>query len=668
MLTAHLPAAAPPSLLLPTGFIFEPYYVRSFAHIQAPLLDPILCTRCSSHAADMCEMKTSTSSSSSTSEWRCLFCEEWNPIGLNAPKDVLAICDTLAHQGGAPIKHTVLCIDVNALTKHSIAPQIISSLQACPDDLHISLVLFGSCVLVCELGGLKVQCECLPGDSRPSQAVERLIQAHETDERFNVKFVTPLHMCRESVEESLLAFACEEEGSVHMDRCLAVAVETCLLLLNAVGAPCGNVVVISGGPCTKGPGRMALEWDVYEDSDLQAEADRKNAMALDIFKDLRAQCVQARVAVDTFCVGHRSGKYGVRYLCELGRVTMTCNSPSLLASITREPPCSVNVKLSEGLESDVLCEPLDDFVEEALTVFVKLGSGRRRRSNPAVQVAVTASMERLGLVGTGEATRTLTKAAVIDPTTTTLPADEQLVALLIAKQSLVLGTAEDAKKHIKLAVKHAAKPFLDSSKRLPSTVVRLAVLLFHFYRGPMLDAHAHPEVVQCLRARFIHAGVEAGLRMMQPNLFGLRWNRGVASTLTSLNPMPLSTLSLRRDYVLVLDDHADVFVWYGRDVPLEALERQVASEFADKLVINAQQKQRWPVPAVTKFEDTSSMARFLRARLSPEHKDEPNAQMQAHSHLQELSADQLAKFRLQLWNECCSDDMCFAQWFAGVGL
>jgi hypothetical protein len=125
--------------------------------------------------------------------------------------------------------------------------------------------------------------------------------------------------------------------------------------------------------------------------------------------------------------------------------------------------------------------------------------------------------------------------------------------------------------------------------------------------------------------------------------------------------MPLGTLSLRPDYVLVMDQQFDVFVWFGRDVPAEAEERRRAVQFAHALAEDG----RFPRPSLSVFEEKESFARLLRARLSPEHKDDPASQLATNPLLQELSADQIAKFRLRLWSDY-SDEECFQQWLGRV--
>jgi len=618
---------------LPCGVIFEPFNVK-LQTISAPLHEPLECHACRARASNACETKPG--------EWRCLFCAEWNPLGIGVDPSSLVVCDAVVGHGSTSLKHVVLVLDEAGLTR-DVVDGVVAALAQCPDDVHASMVVFSSCAWVFELGGsgFAVATECLNGLQRPDAEVAAVLREHETSEEYAVKFVTPLHLARDGIARALEHYLQPRFGDAAAPRCLGVAVETAVLLLDVVGAPCGTVVVLTSGAPTLGPGAIAHTEGLV--GELKREAEANNALAEDLYKDIRAQCASSRVGVDVFCVGDRTEAWAVQQLCELGRLSLRVNDASLLASMMREPPGTITLRLSGAQQPRLAFEPLEDFVEDAVTLLLKPETQQR-----VVQLTLRSTATRLGLAGMGEVERTVTR--VLAPNEV---ADDRLVAVLAGKEALALGRGEA---HLTAVLRALAGPHRES-KRVPATVVRVASMMFHMARGPMF--RGHPEEMHATRARFVHAGLESAARLMMPQLFALRWSRGLPVKAAALTPVPPSSLALRADYVLVLDHELDVFVWFGGDVPPLADERKVALDFARALAFDG----RWPVPPVMAFEERDSFARCVRARLSPEHKDSPEAQLSSHGLLAELSPDQLAKFRARLFAEY-SDDECFSQWFA----
>jgi hypothetical protein len=412
-------------------------------------------------------------------------------------------------------------LDEGALTE-ATAEDLVQALEACPEDLHVGLVTFGASVRLYELGGTRVSAECVSGDARPGEAAQAFIARHEHDDAFGVKFVAPLHLSVDSLAGALRGLAGREFGDLTSPRALGAGLETALVLLNAVGAPSGSVLLCSSGPCNRGPGALCfLEGTAGGGGarQLEREAERANTQAMDLFKELRGVAAASRVSVDVFCVGDRSSRWGVRWLCELGRVSLRFNRASVAASLRRDAPASVALRLA-GCEVAAAVEAREDFCEDAVTLFL---TPVPRADRAVVQLSVAAAAPRMSggrasaAGGGGEITRTLTWTGSVGGAKTALQLDAVNVdvsGVLVAKQALMQGGPGEARAHVESALGRAARHFAPAGQRLPGALLHLSALLFHFARGPMLGGPAHPEEADCMRAAFMHASLDQAKRLM----------------------------------------------------------------------------------------------------------------------------------------------------------
>lgn len=165
------------------------------------------------------------------------------------------------------------------------------------------------------------------------------------------------------------------------------------------------------------------------------------------------------------------------------------------------------------------------------------------------------------------------------------------------------------------------------------------------------DILQHPDDIDIVRALYLNASFEISFRLQSPSLVVFR---GADLTPTAVAP---DTLAMQSDCVLLFDQHYDIFVWVGakaKDSPAE--ERAWAHAF---FLSN----RRYPYPQLMKFDEGSSMARWLSSRLAPSHLD-PWAEAckslpQLHA-LDDAARQQLfAKFHK-------TDDLSYFQWLQQV--
>jgi hypothetical protein len=131
--------------------------------------------------------------------------------------------------------------------------------------------------------------------------------------------------------------------------------------------------------------------------------------------------------------------------------------------------------------------------------------------------------------------------------------------------------------------------------------------LFHLRRGPLLSPILqHIDDVDCVRSIFLHAPVQDCLRLLVPPL--LSFNADAA-----FEELPLDTLCLQSNRILLLDHHTHVMIWSGSrmtrpeyDVFREACMARVAAATATRL----------PAPKVLVFKVSvvSALRRAFQSR------------------------------------------------------
>jgi len=156
-------------------------------------------------------------------------------------------------------------------------------------------------------------------------------------------------------------------------------------------------------------------------------------------------------------------------------------------------------------------------------------------------------------------------------------------------------------------------------REFPEELSGFAEALYHMLRGPMLGRLlGHEDERAVARAHFLTAGAVAAQCMLVPRLYV--WRGGAA-----FEAVPPADLALRSADALFLDHGTAMFCWVGHTLAaqpeLAAEVRHEAAAFGERLA-----RGRFPVPPLRVFNEGSSAARFMVARLVPLHRDAPHEQ------------------------------------------
>jgi hypothetical protein len=174
---------------------------------------------------------------------------------------------------------------------------------------------------------------------------------------------------------------------------------------------------------------------------------------------------------------------------------------------------------------------------------------------------------------------------------------------------------------------------------LPPALQELVTILYCGRFGVLFGgALQHSDDVCFLRSLLLVLGRADALRLLAPALLSFDAHGALAT-------LPLSTLALQSRRILLLDHQTHVILWSGRAV----LDAQFDA-FRAALLQRARKQSLWriPCPRVTITVDGSSSARWIMARMQPQHQDSAEAQIAAFPELAALSAEEMQEMRARL--------------------
>jgi len=617
-------------------------------HLELPLVYSCsVCSFCGARGNVFCQIQTS--------RWCCVFCSQWNALDSSKTREfTYSAFTTNIHDEGSKARrshHCILVVDESlpGEERNALRDSVAEAVNSLPDDTYFGLITFGGAVRIYEMGsmGSRIASEVFNGSSSPSSEDIREIALHENASSGHESFVSPLHVCRGQIFNTFNFLAHRPSSKLQRDaprRCLGPAIEYALALCRVCDVSSASIVVVAEGPGTSGPGAWRPSDPAGVSAEMREAVERDRRRCLDYFASLSATAREVHCNVDVFISGKDKAELGALPLLEL-TPSVHLRSASCAQTLAMglggngSPLHTVRVSISDpnrlavvhvaGASGDVGSMSGASMTFDGRTkptVFLE----NRLPSSSNGSVIIPSNEPPIYLQTAVRKEFSDKEFVITEKLTVARPfnvMNGEAIAVVVARRACII--AQSNNQDVNLARRHVENELYNVSRLVAEEVLdqaefdKLAVALFHFYRGPLLGGPGSQYVdedVECLQARFIkNTTLEEALLMMAPRLEGYRWDRLLvgkgASGLLSRS-LPLSTLSLESDMCLVLDQLTDVFVWFGSDVPVDAKERQTAVMHARQL---AGSGGRYPVSRVITFEETSPRARWLRCRLSPEH-------------------------------------------------
>jgi hypothetical protein len=221
-----------------------------------------------------------------------------------------------------------------------------------------------------------------------------------------------------------------------------------------------------------------------------------------------------------------------------------------------------------------------------------------------------------------------------------------------ACRALLLAGFRDS--HPDGTIKSLVDSYLINPQSIPANLRRLLRLLYLLRNSTLLsDSLQHPDDIDIIRTLYLNGNFATALRMQCPKLYLLHPSQ--PETFQEMEP---DSLCMQSDSLLVFDQYYDIFIWVGLQLAQDPATLTALQELASQRV-QSLAEPRFPYPHLLTFRESTSMARWLSARLAPAHLDPWNLATRTNPQLLTLN-DAARKALLQKFHP--SDDLCVSAW------
>ncbi|GAQ89659.1 Vesicle coat complex COPII [Klebsormidium nitens] len=644
--------------------------------------------------------------------WRCAFCQHddeeaghalyWSGSDYSQrPELSCGVVDYLdaaaLHPGYSSASDAAMAAPVlfvldecpDPLELQHMQASLAATLESVSPATRVGIITYGKAVSVYDLSHTGVAAaDIIPGSTAPSPAsLKSLLYGTGV-------YLAPLHACLPIVQDVIAALRPYRGTTpeVERKRCLGVAVEVALALIrgpasdivrSSRGQPGGNgrILVCAAGPVTEGPGSIpaheahpAFQYELQRAAQHMAGLGRQ-AKQLEVAIDvLAAGTCPVRVPVllplaeasggtmllladgfeATFAENVRRAL--LRGSGSRGSLCVRCTPPLQLARVIGPAEAPSETPEAAGPSDTGAWFQLSSVErQQGLALFLELAEDHTGEW-AYLQAAVHYTNTHQGSVVRVITTRLPVSGSV---SAYLRGVDCGVAAVLVAKKTVLAARSSRDAVELREQLDHRIRDMATrlgraaetpGLRRFPPEVARLPEMLFHLRRGPLLGSIlGHEDERAVLRHCFLQADLALSSAMVVPRLLAHRQGG-------TFEELPPASLALQPDHVLLLDHGTHVFIWQGSETggPAQEAAAAACSSLAAELA-----EQRFPAPRILAFQEGSSPARYLVARLIPGHKDAPYEQETRFPQIKQLSAEARASLRNKL---LATDDLSFCEW------
>lgn len=674
---------------------------------------PSRCQNCGAFSNLYCSI------AASTGQWKCSLCDKMNSSSgmyraaskddlQNWPELVTSVVDyveaSTRRPGFVPVSETIMAAPLMIVMDESLDDTHLQHFQSSlhglldslPSSTRIGLITYGRTVSIYDFSQSGVAAaDVFPGSSLPNQELQKTL-LYGTG-----VYLAPLHVCL-SVAHAVVSSLRPYRGDlaeVARQRCMGTAVEIALSLIQgpSIEMPrsmvkrsggCSRVLVCAGGPNTLGqgsvphsqnhPNYMYLERKAIKQMEQLGQEARRQDAVVDI---LCAGTCPVRVPVIQPLAAASGGvfvlhdDFGESFGLNLQRAAKRtsgfrgvfearfsdCFNATHVVGPGKETTSSAHETVRNDKSVCMEVPTLEECQSFALTFELIKDI---KEENAYFQFAAQYTNSLLINV-----TRVVTvRLATTNSLTSYLQSiDEEVAAVLIGKRTVASArSASDAlvmRTNVDERTKQISQKFgkaLSNSKlqSFPSELPRLAEILFHLRRGPLLGGivgHEDERIV--LRNLFLQASFDLSLRMLSPRVLMHREGG-------TFEELPAYDLAMQSDAAIVLDHGTCIFIWMGLDLAADE-KLSAAALAACRTLVEELTEQRFPAPRVLTFKEGTSQARYLQSRLIPAHKDPPYEQEARFPQLRTLTPEQRSKLKAKFF---AVDDLSSCEWMRSLKL
>ena len=252
----------PTDMVVPLACMYTPLHVA--ADCTLPVVDelPVLCKKCG--AAWSCHSRLDQQAG----HWGCRSCLARNPLPQNFnPQHPSLSAATVEYRLGvdqSAVPIFVFVVDTCLIYEEleALKKNLARCVEWLPPRALVGFISFGHGVTLWELGFQEIsKCYALRG-TRSYQRNELVSMLGISDEAPVLgRFLVPLEECEfvlSSIIEDLAADPFPVPSGCRPQRATGTALDAAVTLLECAGATqiCGDIILLTGGPCTRGPGTV----------------------------------------------------------------------------------------------------------------------------------------------------------------------------------------------------------------------------------------------------------------------------------------------------------------------------------------------------------------------------------------------------------------------------
>lgn len=599
------------------------------------------------------------------------------------------------------------CLDDEDLEE--LKESLLNAFRALPGCCQVGIITFGSSVSVFDLGDAsQVVADILPGRESPSLSdLKPLLMSS----RVPIQQIDLAKDVAESIILSLRPYKNPQNIPARLrPRCLGSALEVAVALVKnygrvaevgvqgmemfdeSAGSNLGEslgarVLIMTSGPCTVGPGSVALDGDDY---DHYQESQQRSSVKY--FTRVAEEARMRGVVIDVLCGGLGIAP-GVSYMLPLVQETggalllhegfgkLTC---STIKTATCQPVftnASFDVRFSPGIRVTQLIGPISEiaksrsqksvsnaFSDNAVQVLgLSNATGIVVCFDPSacknLEYAYLQCMTRWTQPGGSHITRILTRRMPCTDSEDQFLESicGQAAALIVAKKAAVsedmFTDLEAVREGVEKSMGTIGRIFVrradtDRGKlpRLPEELSAMAEGLYNLQRGALVGpAFGHVDERMALASQFISTNYELSQMMVVPIVYQ-SWG-------SKFDILPPVDMVMQASCSFLLDCGTHVYVWIGQNSSHDAKEE--CRKLAAKLCAG-----RWPTPVVKETREGSSAQRYVTARLWPIRREPWEEQVLRIPNLAGLAPEQCYKMVEPYFR---TEEPSFHEWLKELG-
>lgn len=676
---------------VPIGCLYTP--LKQIQGHQPLSYEPVACRQCRCILNPYCAPHISYD----THVWTCPMCQARNPLPTSyhqmredcLPVELLPDYTTVEYTINTTAVHPpifVFVVDTCSTEKEhqALKDLLLQTMATLPQNSLVGFISFGSLIYLHELQSSNFPRSYVFSGNKTYSVPELIqmlsIQPQNVEDATNPFILTidDAELMLNNVIDKFEPDSYQPPNGERKLRCTGAAVHLATMLIQSLYPQTGGqILVLTSGPITKGPGTMAplqKSEPVRQHADIEKGKAALTTSAITFFNDLGSLASEHNIVINYIAAAfEETGLHEIEAcILKTGGWLMSCESwaeinisqtlkkyfteifPVMGSDCSISLNCTKNFKISGCIGACTSMNRMSDVVSEksvgnggttewkisgilpstTLAFFVEIAASK---AEPIASgsTAFIQFVTKYRHIQSGTYRLRVTTAAVLFNDLTSnkhniaSSFDQEAATVLLARYAMWKVRDEDLLDvihYIDRTLIRFCRKFGTYNKgdpqsfSLASSFVVFPQFMYHFRRSPFMNTfNSSPDYTASLRHSLLLEDVTSSLFMIQPTLMQYTLDAQPHAVI-------LDTANLQRNCVLLLDTFFRVLIWHGSDIAQwRDAGYQNQPEYANLKALledpvkEAQEliSERFPTPLLVSCDQDSSKSRYLLARCNP---------------------------------------------------